>query len=110
MFPKTSLTTLLLLAMSVAATPVVNIRENLISHPFAKRVNVTGTGHIVQQDRARVQQLIAKTKATSEFEVDATVASTPVTNQAVSYIASVGVGKCHIVFEHSGLVAEAGLP
>lgn len=91
MFPKAALTSVLLLAMSVAATPVA-VRDTLVTLPFAKQINTTGSGHIVQQDRARVQQLVAKySTASSGLQSDA--ASITVTNQAVSYIASVGVGE-----------------
>ncbi|EIM87134.1 family A1 protease [Stereum hirsutum FP-91666 SS1] len=90
MFPKAALTSVLLLAMSVAATPVA-VRDTLVTLPFAKQINSTGSGHIVQQDRARVQQLVAKySTASSGLQADA--ASISVTNQAVSYVASVGVG------------------
>lgn len=90
MFPKAALTSLLLLAMSVVATPVT-VRDTLITLPFAKQINSTGSGHIVQQDKARVKQLVAK-YSTASSGLRADVASIPVTNQAVSYVASVGVG------------------
>lgn len=90
MFPKVALTSLLLLAMSVAATPVA-VRDTLITLPFAKQINSTGSGTIVQQDKARIQRLVAKLNGDSEFQED--VGSVPVTNQLVSYIVSLGVGE-----------------
>lgn len=90
MFPKVMLTSLLLLAVHVAATPVA-VRDTLITLPFAKQINSTGSGRIVQQDKARIQQIVAKFNGDSELQED--VGSVPVTNQLVSYIASLGVGE-----------------
>ncbi|EIM87136.1 family A1 protease [Stereum hirsutum FP-91666 SS1] len=89
MFPKVALTSLLLLAMSVAATPVA-VRDTLITLPFAKHINSSGSGTIVQQDKARIKQLVARFNGDTEFQED--VGSVPVTNQVVSYIVSLGVG------------------
>lgn len=90
MFPKVALTSLLLLAMSVAATPV-SVRDTLITLPFAKQINSTGSGAIVQQDKARIKRLVAKYNGDTELQDD--VGSVPVTNQLVSYIVSLGVGE-----------------
>lgn len=95
MFPKVALTSLLLLAMSVVATPVA-VRDTLITLPFAKHINSTGSGTIVQQDKARIKQLVARFNGDTEFQED--VGSVPVTNQVVSYIVSLGVGELTLNF------------
>lgn len=94
MFLKTSLPAFLFLAINVGATPtpIVAVRDNLVTLPLAKKINITGSGQIVQQDKARIKQLIAKITNTVDPQQDSSVGSLPVTNQVVSYIASVGVG------------------
>lgn len=99
MFPAAALTSMLMLALSVAANPVT-VRETLVSLPFAKHINSTGSADIVKQDQARIKQLLANAEARktgATLSADASVSSISVTNDAVSYVASVGVG------EYSGL-------
>ncbi|KAA1468101.1 acid protease [Dentipellis sp. KUC8613] len=93
MFPTAALTTLLLLALSVASKPVV-IRESHVTLPFAKSVNVTGAHDLVNKDKARAKALRARAEAKlngSQLSDDAVI-SIPVENQAVIYTANVGVG------------------
>lgn len=93
MFPTAALTSLLLLALSVEAKPVV-IRDSLVSLPFAKSVNVTSFPHLLKQDQARAKALRARAEAKLsgiQLSEDAVV-SVPVENQAVVYTANVGVG------------------
>ncbi|KAF8140530.1 hypothetical protein EV363DRAFT_354488 [Boletus edulis] len=53
MFPAASLLTTLLLALSIAATPV-EIRSSPVTLPFAKRINTSGGAiDLVQHDQAR---------------------------------------------------------
>ena len=80
----------LTVALTVAATPVT-VAHSPISLPFAKRVNTTGSINVVQSDLARIRALRARTQPVV-FQQDADAVSEPVTNELVSYIASVGVG------------------
>lgn len=91
MFSPSSLLTTLLLALSIAATPIVQVREPnpSISLPFARRLNATG--RISDIDRARAAQLKSLGKG-PDSEKAKRAASFSVTNTAVTYVASVGVG------------------
>ena len=86
---KSSFLAILTLALTVAATPV-QVNQHLVSIPFAKRVNTTGSVNVVKNDLARIKALKNRA-APTVFEQDAVI-SAPVTNELVSYIASVGVG------------------
>ncbi|KLO10446.1 aspartic peptidase A1 [Schizopora paradoxa] len=83
--------------LAVAAGPIV-VRDNLISLPLSKKINVTEPGQLLKQDQARAAILrslgFASGNATAKSELlgRATPGSTSVTNQAVSYIATVEVG------------------
>ncbi|THH21222.1 hypothetical protein EW146_g287 [Bondarzewia mesenterica] len=93
MFPTAALTSLLVLALTVAAKPVV-IRDSLISLPFAKTINVTSIPLLLKHDQARAKALRARAEAKISgvsLSSDAVV-SISVENQAVTYAASVGVG------------------
>ncbi len=88
-----SLLLALTLAVVVSATPVVQVRENFIRLPLAKKFNLTGTHTLLARDQARVQLLNARAKARltgTPLSSDAVI-SVPVDNQAVSYIATVRV-------------------
>lgn len=88
MFPFASLLTTLLLALSIAASPV-EVRDSPVTLLMARRLNLQGgTINLVQHDQARAASL--KDRATSSLSARA--ASIPVTNEAVSYIAQVAVG------------------
>lgn len=84
------------LALSSAATPVV-VRDNLITLPLARRFNITGSKTVHQRDQARAQGFRhatrARTRTHSHTAASAAASATsfvePVTNSAVSYIASV---------------------
>ncbi|KAH7886050.1 aspartic peptidase domain-containing protein [Phlebopus sp. FC_14] len=92
MFPAASLLTALLLALSIAATPV-EVRDSPVTLPFAKRISDTGGPiNLVQHDQARASALREHADAISSGKLNRRTASIPVTNEAVSYIASVGVG------------------
>ncbi|PPQ71025.1 hypothetical protein CVT26_011490 [Gymnopilus dilepis] len=88
MFPKTLLTTLLL-ALTVAANPVLVDRAP-VSLSFSRRVNATSVQHLLKHDQARAR--LFKQKGSAKALNEDAVISSPVDNQAVSYIASVGVG------------------
>ncbi|KLO15024.1 aspartic protease [Schizopora paradoxa] len=83
----------LVLALVVAANPVVVRDNNLLRIPFSKKINVTEPAHIVKQDQARAAALRAHglAKAAGRLQKDAVV-SVGVQNQAVSYVATVAVG------------------
>jgi cathepsin E len=94
MFPTTLLTALLL-AISVAANPIVQVRHSPVNLPLSRHVNTTSVHNLVRHDVNRAKALKARGKALAggklTFEEAATV-NQPVDNQAVTYIASVGVG------------------
>ncbi|KAH9171286.1 aspartic peptidase A1 [Lactarius sanguifluus] len=92
MFPTASLTAFLLLAVSVAANPIV-IRKPFVSLSFARHLNVTGAHDLVQKDQARAKNFVSVSKAKQSGTLSASaVISVGVTNVGVVYEASVGVG------------------
>ncbi|KAJ7051990.1 aspartic peptidase A1 [Mycena amicta] len=78
------------LAFRVAAGPVL-VQDSFISLPISRRFNFTGSATIVQADLARVHTIKSRKSAKISAQARAVV-SEPVSNQVVSYIASVGVG------------------
>jgi cathepsin E len=93
MFPASLLTTLtLLLALAVSANPVV-IRNSPITLPISRRVNTTSIHNLLRHDLSRAKALRARgeARAAGTFHVDAVI-NESVDNQAVTYVASVGVG------------------
>ena len=103
---------LVLLAISISANPVV-VRDNLIRLPFAKKINATNVVDVLRIDQARAAALRAHGSAKAgrrlrnaaksalhsslasgsagKLTKDA-VTSFTVQNQAVTYVATVGVG------------------
>jgi len=88
MFPSSALLSLLLVALSVSASPVL-IDRAPITIPFARSFNTTG-GSVVAADRARIAAIKAGTFGGKGNQKRAS--SFSVTNTAVTYTASVGVG------------------
>ncbi|TDL21814.1 aspartic protease [Rickenella mellea] len=83
MFPASTLVSTLMLAIAVAAGPVNVIRDSGITLPFAAKLKLNGSS-IADVDRSRAAALKGRfSKRASSF---------PVTNTAVVYSASVGVG------------------
>ncbi|KAI0741299.1 acid protease [Daedaleopsis nitida] len=79
----------------VGATPVVQVRDNLIRLPVVKKFNFTGSSTILARDQARVKLLHANAKARLSgvpLSKDVVIGA-PADNQVSSYIVSVGVGK-----------------
>ncbi|KAL5501257.1 hypothetical protein ACEPAH_9644 [Sanghuangporus vaninii] len=74
------------LAISVAATPLVQVREPNVRLPFKRFFNISGTT-LPDIDRARAAHLKELGKTLSKRQ-----SSFSVTNEAVTYVASVGVG------------------
>ncbi|KAG0700668.1 aspartic peptidase domain-containing protein [Suillus ampliporus] len=88
MFPAASLLTTLLLALSIAASPV-EVRDSPITLPVARRLNTSGGSiNLVEHDQSRAAAL----KSIGTSSLGRRAASIAVTNEAVSYIAAVGVG------------------
>jgi len=86
MFPFASLLTTLLLALSIAASPV-EVRNSPVTLAVARTLNLQGgTVNLLQHDQARAASLMDRTSLSRR------TGSIPVTNEAVSYIAQVGVG------------------
>ncbi|KAI0299092.1 aspartic peptidase A1 [Multifurca ochricompacta] len=92
MFPTASLTAFLLLAVSVSANPIV-VRNPPVSLSFARHLNITGSFDLVAKDQARAKNFMAIGKAKHSGTLStAAVVSVGVTNVAVVYQATVGVG------------------
>lgn len=92
---STAILTALLLALTVAASPVVQVRNSPITLPCLRRVNTTSARNLLHNDRQRAIALKAHPKAIDGGELtaeEAAIVNQPVDNQAVDYIASVGVG------------------
>ncbi|KAG6380940.1 aspartic peptidase domain-containing protein [Boletus reticuloceps] len=105
MFPAASLLTTLLLALSIAATPV-EIRSPPVTLPFAKRINTSGGAiNLVQHDQSRAAAIKDRGAAIQSGKMDRRAASIAVTNEAVSYIASVGVGNPATTYD---LIVDTG--
>ncbi|KAI1788141.1 aspartic peptidase A1 [Ganoderma leucocontextum] len=95
---------LLLLAVTLAVTahaaPVVQVRDNLIRIPMAKRFNLTGSGTLLARDQARARNLVARANAHlsgSSLSSDAVI-GVPADNQAVDYVINVAVGSPAITY------------
>ena len=100
MFPTTLLTTLLL-ALSVAANPVL-VNRSPVTLPLSRRVNLTSIHNLVRHDQARAKALRARATVKSTglpLHSDAVI-NEPVDNQAVSYIASIGIGSPPTTCKH----------
>ncbi|KAF8528491.1 acid protease [Hysterangium stoloniferum] len=88
---------LLLPSILAISPPVVQIRDSPITLPIAVRINATGSANILEADRARAKLFIQKAQEkaakvkTGTLSSDAVI-GVPVTNGAVQYLASVGVG------------------
>ncbi|KAJ6598192.1 aspartic peptidase A1 [Mycena vulgaris] len=77
----------LLLALTAVAKPV--LIDSFVTLPISKRVNFTGTRTLLERDLLRVNHL--RTRAAGKL-AGRTVINEPVDNQAVTYVAAVGVG------------------
>lgn len=106
MFSQTSLVATLTLALAVAASPVVNVRDTLVTLPIAKRVNITGAASLHDRDLARARQLRARAEAKiagQTFVQDAAVASVSATNQGVDYVVNVCTLPLSVLSNSNGL-------
>ncbi|KAM5546169.1 hypothetical protein V8D89_000295 [Ganoderma adspersum] len=86
-------------AVAIGAKPVV-VRDSPVTLPIARRFNLTGAANILKSDQARAKVLKARSQASKESPVSSAAVSklfardvdVAVTNGAVTYTASVGVG------------------
>ena len=88
MFSATLLSTLLL-AIVVAANPVPTL-ESHVKLSLSRHLNVTGVLNILKHDQARARHLVDR--ATGQLDLQSAATGMPITNNAVTYTAAVGVG------------------
>ncbi|KAF8879852.1 aspartic protease [Infundibulicybe gibba] len=93
----TLLTALQFLAHAVSANPVV-IRNSPVTLPLSRRLNLTSVHNLLRHDQARARGL----RARSKLNIDAVI-NEPVDNQAITYIASVGVGSPAVTCTYIGI-------
>lgn len=87
-----SLLSTLLLALAVSANPVA-LHDAKVTLPLARRLNTTSIHNLVRHDQNRAKALRARAEAkTSGSFVSDAIINESVDNQAVTYIAEVGVG------------------
>ena len=94
MFQTAPLTGLILLAICVAANPIV-VRDNLVSLAIARQLKFTGSKDLVNRDRARAKQLFSFSNAKQGDYLSAdsdTTIGLDATNAASSYRTTVGIG------------------
>ena len=97
MFSATWSTWFIVLIFSLTSSVTGNIvraNRSPITFPLARRVNLTSIHNLVLQDQTRAKVLKAQGAAKASgliFHNDAVINS-QVDNQAVSYVASVGIG------------------
>ncbi|KAJ7699229.1 aspartic peptidase A1 [Mycena rosella] len=89
-----SLLSTILLALTAVAKPVVI--DSFVTLPISKRVNFTGTSTILERDLARAKHLRARAEARLSGRA---IVNEPVDNQAVTYVAAVGVGSPATTFQ-----------
>ncbi|KLO09319.1 acid protease [Schizopora paradoxa] len=82
----------LALCLVVSANAIV-ARDNMIRVPFSKRVNMTRPGLVLKQDQARARAIRSREPQKSAKRLlKKAIGSVPVQNQAVQYVANVGIG------------------
>ena len=86
------LLSLVVAAICVSANPQVHVRSSDVTLPIAARLNFTGK-RIPDIDRSRAAQHIINSKARANAKgIVKRQASFGITNEAVTYVATVGVG------------------
>ena len=83
-----SFVAILTLALAVAANPIV-VRDSIVTIPFAKRVNLTGSANLVHIDQARAKALKQRAEAHRSGDFVEAAGSQPLTATPVSYVAAV---------------------
>ena len=100
MFPVFLLSPLLL-ALAVSTNTIV-VERSTVTLPLSRRLNVTNIHNLVRRDQKRAKALQAKGAAQTSTDLTSRVViNEQVENQAVGYIASVGVGFPPITCEYS---------
>ncbi|KAI0634433.1 acid protease [Trametes polyzona] len=80
------------LGLPLQSNGVVVKGASHITLPIARRLNVTGAANLLKLDQARAKALKSRPKANSSHSPRATLFDAPVTNEAVDYVATVGIG------------------
>ncbi|KAF8622637.1 hypothetical protein AX15_006885 [Amanita polypyramis BW_CC] len=83
-------TVLLALALVATANPIAP-RSSYTKLSLSRHLNFTGVHNVMQRDQARVRQLLAKANG-QHYPSTSIRIDEPITNQIVTYVASVGVG------------------
>ncbi|KAJ3753637.1 family A1 protease [Lentinula raphanica] len=104
MFSASSLLTLVTLALGIAAKPVIIDRSPVLSIPLTKVHNITSGHNLVASGLARAQNFKDRAKAHDLAEIRKRQ-SVPVTNEVVTYLASVGVGASDTQYQ---LIVDTG--
>ena len=97
MAPLSALLAVVVAAVAASAKPVA-VRDSPLTLSIARRFNSTGAANILKADRARAKVLKTRSQATKAAAVGTAVGkifpvtNVPITNQAVTYTANVGVG------------------
>lgn len=86
---RTTLLPVLLLALCVVAKPVTLRDGSSRSLPISKRLNTTSIHNLVHHDQLRAKYLKSRACFNGGFDARA---NQPVENQAVQYVATIGVG------------------
>lgn len=81
----------LLFTISSSATPLATF-ASAVTLPVARRFNSTGIANIAEADRARIKLLKSQIASDASKSTKRSVFSAPITNEAVSYSVSVGIG------------------
>ena len=88
-----TLTLLLALTGNVAANPVI-FNRSPVTLPLSRRLNLTSTHNLLRHDQARAKAIKSRGSSlkTGKDHDARAIINEPVDNQAVAYIASIGVG------------------
>ena len=93
MFPATWFIVLFFSLTSSVAGNIVRANRSPITLPIARRINLTSIRNLPQHDQTRATLLKAQGAAkTSSLIHNDAVINSPADNQAVSYVAPVGIG------------------
>ncbi|KAG6877473.1 hypothetical protein C0992_009901 [Termitomyces sp. T32_za158] len=93
-----SLLPILYLVLTVSANPIV-VRESQAKLPLARRLNVTSVHNLLRHDVDRTKFLRARAEAKLCGASTQAVINEPVDNQALMYVASIGVGSPATTYE-----------
>ncbi|KAJ3991904.1 family A1 protease [Lentinula boryana] len=104
MFSALSLLTFVILALDIAAKPVIIDRSPVLSIPLTKIHNITSGHNLVASGLARAQSFKDRAKTHDLAEIRKRQ-SVPVINEVVTYIASVGVGASDAQYQ---LIVDTG--